>query len=184
MADALAKWCWRPGVVSGATGCIGRNRCGTIHAAGGHWRSLTKSIWKTPPLSRCCLTCAKHSLARSTFSSTTTPTACWRHLIRHGDTAGLRRVWFRPNKSTNISPSTRGFAHARIRQSAIWHAMQPGTALSTSAPTPPRTRRRVSSLPAKHAIESYSRSAARELGNGITVNVIAPGPIQTGYIPP
>lgn len=37
----------------------------------------------------------------------------------------------------------------------------------------------------KHALESYSRSAAAELGPyGITVNVVAPGPVQTGYISP
>ena len=36
----------------------------------------------------------------------------------------------------------------------------------------------------KAALESYSRSAAIELGQfGITVNVVAPGPIQTGWIP-
>jgi 3-oxoacyl-[acyl-carrier protein] reductase len=36
----------------------------------------------------------------------------------------------------------------------------------------------------KAALESYSRSAALELGPfGITVNVVAPGPIQTGWIP-
>jgi 3-oxoacyl-[acyl-carrier protein] reductase len=37
----------------------------------------------------------------------------------------------------------------------------------------------------KAALESFSRSAAVELGKyGITVNVVAPGPIQTGWIPP
>jgi 3-oxoacyl-[acyl-carrier protein] reductase len=43
----------------------------------------------------------------------------------------------------------------------------------------------VSYAASKHAIESYSRSAAAEMGAyGITVNVVAPGPIQTGYIRP
>ena len=43
----------------------------------------------------------------------------------------------------------------------------------------------VSYAASKHAIESYSRSAASELGRyGITVNVVAPGPIQTGYLTP
>ena len=35
----------------------------------------------------------------------------------------------------------------------------------------------------KYALESYSRSAAAELGpHGITVNVVSPGPVQSGYI--
>jgi len=43
----------------------------------------------------------------------------------------------------------------------------------------------VSYAASKHAIESYSRSAAAELGQyGITVNIVAPGPVQTGYITP
>lgn len=37
----------------------------------------------------------------------------------------------------------------------------------------------------KAALEAYSRSAAAELGQfGITVNVVSPGPVQTGYITP
>lgn len=37
----------------------------------------------------------------------------------------------------------------------------------------------------KAALESYSRSAAAELGQfGIAVNVISPGPVQTGWITP
>ncbi len=37
----------------------------------------------------------------------------------------------------------------------------------------------------KHALESFSRAAAYELGPyGITVNVVAPGPVQTGWIDP
>lgn len=37
----------------------------------------------------------------------------------------------------------------------------------------------------KAALESYSRAAAVELGPyGITVNIISPGPIQTGWLPP
>jgi 3-oxoacyl-[acyl-carrier protein] reductase len=43
----------------------------------------------------------------------------------------------------------------------------------------------VSYAASKHAIESYSRSAAAELGKyGITVNIVAPGPTQTGYLTP
>ena len=39
----------------------------------------------------------------------------------------------------------------------------------------------ISYAASKHAIESYSRSAAAEMGKyGITVNIVAPGPIQTG----
>src|SRR3990172_2676102 len=37
----------------------------------------------------------------------------------------------------------------------------------------------------KYALESYTRAAANELGQyGITVNIVSPGPIQTGYITP
>jgi 3-oxoacyl-[acyl-carrier protein] reductase len=34
----------------------------------------------------------------------------------------------------------------------------------------------------KHAMESYTRDAAHELGpSGVTVNIVSPGPVQTGY---
>ena len=37
----------------------------------------------------------------------------------------------------------------------------------------------------KYALESYTRTAAKELGQfGITVNVLALGPVQTGWITP
>ncbi len=37
----------------------------------------------------------------------------------------------------------------------------------------------------KHALESYSRAAASELGKyGITVNIVSLGPVQTGWISP
>jgi 3-oxoacyl-[acyl-carrier protein] reductase len=43
----------------------------------------------------------------------------------------------------------------------------------------------VSYAAAKHALESYSRSAALELGKyGITINIVAPGPVQAGAIRP
>jgi len=43
----------------------------------------------------------------------------------------------------------------------------------------------VSYAGSKHAIESYTRSAAAEMGKyGVTVNVVSPGPIQTGYLTP
>jgi 3-oxoacyl-[acyl-carrier protein] reductase len=43
----------------------------------------------------------------------------------------------------------------------------------------------ISYAASKHAIESYTRSAAAEMGKyGYTVNIVAPGPVQTGYIPP
>jgi 3-oxoacyl-[acyl-carrier protein] reductase len=43
----------------------------------------------------------------------------------------------------------------------------------------------VSYAATKHAIESYSRSAAIEAGKyGITVNIVAAGPVQTGWLTP
>jgi 3-oxoacyl-[acyl-carrier protein] reductase len=41
----------------------------------------------------------------------------------------------------------------------------------------------ISYYASKYALESFSRAAAWELGKyGITVNIVSPGPVQTGYI--
>ena len=43
----------------------------------------------------------------------------------------------------------------------------------------------VFNLARRDALEAYSRSAAAELGPlGITVSIVSPGPVQTGYISP
>jgi 3-oxoacyl-[acyl-carrier protein] reductase len=67
-----------------------------------------------------------------------------------------------------------------IERGAIW-----GRIINLSTDAAHAHPRNVSYAASKHAIESYSRSAAAEMGKyGITVNVVAPGPIQTGYITP
>lgn len=60
-----------------------------------------------------------------------------------------------------------------------------GRIINVSTDAAHRHEGNISYAASKHAIESYSRSAAAEMGRyGITVNIVAPGPIQTGYIRP
>lgn len=67
-----------------------------------------------------------------------------------------------------------------IRRGATW-----GRIINISTDAAHAHPENLSYAASKHAIESYSRSAAAEMGRyGVTVNVIAPGPIQTGYISP
>ncbi len=67
-----------------------------------------------------------------------------------------------------------------LQRSANW-----GRVINISTDAAHAHAANVSYAASKHAIESYSRSAASEMGKyGITVNVVAPGPIQTGYITP
>ncbi len=67
-----------------------------------------------------------------------------------------------------------------LRRGAAW-----GRIINISTDAAHAHPANVSYAASKHAIESYSRSAAAELGRyGVTVNIVAPGPIQTGYLPP
>ncbi len=74
----------------------------------------------------------------------------------------------------------REFTRRHIARKAEW-----GRIVNISTDAAHAHGSNVSYAASKHAIESYSRSAASELGQyGITVNIVAPGPIQTGYITP
>lgn len=67
-----------------------------------------------------------------------------------------------------------------LKRGAKW-----GRIINLSTDAASKHRANISYAASKHAIESYSRSAATEMGRyGITVNIVAPGPIQTGYITP
>jgi 3-oxoacyl-[acyl-carrier protein] reductase len=69
------------------------------------------------------------------------------------------------------------FARRHISRSARWGRI---VNLSTSSEG---FAGEVSYGASKHALESFSRAGASELGrHGITVNVVIPGPTQTGYI--
>ncbi len=65
-----------------------------------------------------------------------------------------------------------------LKRGARW-----GRIINTSTDAAHAHTANVSYAASKHAIESYSRSAALEMGKyGITVNIVSPGPVQTGYI--
>jgi 3-oxoacyl-[acyl-carrier protein] reductase len=70
------------------------------------------------------------------------------------------------------------FAHRIIERGANW-----GRIVNISADYAWGCPKEISYRASKYALESYSRSAAAELGPyGITVNVVSPGPVQSGYI--
>lgn len=72
------------------------------------------------------------------------------------------------------------FARRIIERKANW-----GRIINISADCAWGCPKEISYRASKYALESYSRSAAAELGPyGITVNVISPGPVQSGYISP
>ena len=72
------------------------------------------------------------------------------------------------------------FARRSVQREANW-----GRIINVSTDGASAFPGEVSYGASKHAMESYSRAAAIELGPyGIAVNVVAPGPVQTGYITP
>lgn len=72
------------------------------------------------------------------------------------------------------------FARRSIERGADW-----GRIINISADCAWGCPKEISYRASKYALESYSRSAAAELGPyGITVNIVSPGPVQSGYIAP
>jgi 3-oxoacyl-[acyl-carrier protein] reductase len=72
------------------------------------------------------------------------------------------------------------YARRHIERGARW-----GRIINVSTDGASGFSSEVSYGASKHALESYSRAAAKELGRyGITVNVVSLGPIQTGWIAP
>ena len=83
--------------------------------------------------------------------------------------------------------NTRAFAllMAEYVQRAVKRKSGWGRVINISTDAAHAHDHNVSYAASKHAIESYSRSAASEMGKyGITVNIVSPGPTQTGYIRP
>lgn len=73
---------------------------------------------------------------------------------------------------------TARFARRIIERKTNW-----GRIINISADCAWGCPKEISYRASKYALESYSRSAAAELGpHGITVNVVSPGPVQSGYI--
>lgn len=72
------------------------------------------------------------------------------------------------------------FARRHVTRGARW-----GRIINISTDASSAHAGAISYGASKHALESYSRAAAWELARyGITVNLIAPGPIQTGWMTP
>ncbi|MEV0052002.1 SDR family oxidoreductase [Saccharopolyspora shandongensis] len=70
------------------------------------------------------------------------------------------------------------FHRRHLRRKARW-----GRIINISTDAAPGAADQISYWATKNALESLSRSAAIELGAaGITVNIISPGPVQTGWI--
>ncbi|NTV81435.1 MAG: SDR family oxidoreductase, partial [Candidatus Aminicenantes bacterium] len=94
------------------------------------------------------------------------------------DAAGMDRHFAVNARGTALMMAE--FAKRHIARGAAW-----GRIINVSTDAADAHLGSVSYAASKHALESYSRSAAHELGKyGLTVNIVAPGPIQTGWLGP
>lgn len=97
----------------------------------------------------------------------------------HTVTAGSHDLHFAVN-SRAVALMMAEYARRHIERGAGW-----GRIINVSTDGASGFPGEISYGASKHALESYSRAAASELGRfGITVNVVSPGPVQTGYIAP
>lgn len=72
------------------------------------------------------------------------------------------------------------FARRHIARGAAW-----GRIINVTTDGSPAFPSEIAYGASKHALESYTRAAALELGQlGITVNAVSPGPTQTGWMTP
>jgi 3-oxoacyl-[acyl-carrier protein] reductase len=72
------------------------------------------------------------------------------------------------------------YARRHLADGGTW-----GRIINVSTDASPSFPGEVSYGASKHAMESYSRAAAWELGGlGVTVNIVSPGPTDTGWITP
>ncbi len=80
--------------------------------------------------------------------------------------------------SRAVALLTAEFAHRYLARSANW-----GRIINVSTDGASGFPDEISYWASKHALESYSRAAAVELGPlGIAVNIVSPGPVQTGWM--
>lgn len=87
----------------------------------------------------------------------------------------------------HFSVNARGYAlmMAEYLRRYLGRGARSGRIINVSTDAAHAHMANISYAASKHAIESYSRSAAWELGKyGITVNIVAPGPTQTGWLSP
>jgi 3-oxoacyl-[acyl-carrier protein] reductase len=121
---------------------------------------------------------AAHS-AEDTFDPTLAGTTDWAGRPQETVSASSHDAHFAVN-SRAVALMMAEYARRHLAREGSW-----GRIINISTGGAPGFPGEVSYGASKAALESYSRAAARELMRyGITVNIVSPGPIQTGWIPP